>query len=247
VNIQEAVVAAFAALAAAAVFHPARRKIQHFVDKSFFRVSYDYRESIRSFNDKAHQMADKDHLVEYFAAKMDQTLPLESLGILVYSAQGSKKTAIVMKDGGKKLEQLSTEVFDRIQISAKRRAVRMEEGIDFSIELILADADLEVVISLPFKFMTLKGFMLLGRKRSGERYSLDDLDLLLSLADGLALNLERITLQEEVYLERAEKQKLDELSRMKTEFIATVSHELRTPMSSIHGLSEMLHVAGWKN
>ncbi|NOR12294.1 MAG: hypothetical protein GQ545_03480 [Candidatus Aminicenantes bacterium] len=240
VNIQEAVVAAFAALAAAAVFHPARRKIQHFVDKSFFRVSYDYRESIRSFNDKAHQMADKDHLVEYFAAKMDQTLPLESLGILVYSAQGSKKTAIVMKDGGKKLEQLSTEVFDRIQISAKRRAVRMEEGIDFSNELILADADLEVVISLPFKFMTLKGFMLLGRKRSGERYSLDDLDLLLSLADGLALNLERITLQEEVYLERAEKQKLDELSRMKTEFIATVSHELRTPMSSIHGLSEML-------
>jgi signal transduction histidine kinase len=240
VNIQESVVAAIAALAAAAAFHPARKKIQHFVDKLFFRTAHDYRESIQSFNEKAHRMADRDHLVEYLSAKMNKTLPLEYLGVLVYLFQGTKKNPVVIKDDGKRFKLIPTEVFDRSRISAKRRAVRMEEGIDFSNELILADADIELVISLPFKSITLEGYLFLGKKKSGERYSPEDLDLLLSLADGLALNLERITLQEEVFLERAEKQKLDELSRMKTEFIATVSHELRTPMSSIHSLSEML-------
>ena len=54
------------------------------------------------------------------------------------------------------------------------------------------------------------------------------------------MNLERIGLQEEVIYERASKEKLDELNRLKTEFISTVSHELRTPMSSIQGLAEIL-------
>jgi signal transduction histidine kinase len=63
----------------------------------------------------------------------------------------------------------------------------------------------------------------------------------------LALNLERIRLQEEVFEERAERKKLDELNRLKTEFVSSVSHELRTPMSSIRGLAEVLQAGKIKN
>jgi signal transduction histidine kinase len=240
VNVQQTAVAAIAALAAAAVFHPARSRIQRFVDKSFFRVSYDYRESIQSFNERAHRLVDKNQLVSFFSTKINRTLPLEYLGIYVYAIQGDQKNPIIVKNDGKKIQVFSCGDFDRKQISARRKAVRLEEDIDFSKESKLENAGIEMVLPLPFRSMTLEGLLFFGKKKSGEKYTHDDLDLLLSLADGLALNLERIALQEEVIIERTEKQKLDEINRMKTEFIATVSHELRTPMSSIHGLSEML-------
>jgi two-component system phosphate regulon sensor histidine kinase PhoR len=84
------------------------------------------------------------------------------------------------------------------------------------------------------------GFLSLGKKKSGERFNRDDIELLTTMTGELALNLERIRLQEEVIFERAEKEKLDELNRLKTEFVSKVSHELRTPMSSIRGLAEVL-------
>ena len=91
------------------------------------------------------------------------------------------------------------------------------------------------------------GLLALGKKKSGERFTRDDLELLLAMVRDLALNLERIRLLEEVIYERVEKEKLSELVRLKTEFISTVSHELRTPMSSIRGLAEILQAGKIKD
>jgi signal transduction histidine kinase len=84
------------------------------------------------------------------------------------------------------------------------------------------------------------GFLELGKKKSGERYGREDLELARTMAGDLSVNMERIRLQEEVIYERASREKLDELNNLKTEFIATVSHEIRTPMCSIQGLAEIL-------
>ena len=112
--------------------------------------------------------------------------------------------------------------------------------MDFSHERTFEEKKIELVIPLFFKSSDLAGFLSIGKKKSGERFRRDDIELLLTMARELALNLERIRLQEEVIYERVENEKLDELNRLKTEFITSVSHELRTPMSSIQGLAEIL-------
>jgi two-component system phosphate regulon sensor histidine kinase PhoR len=125
-------------------------------------------------------------------------------------------------------------------VRGRRGATNTEEQIEFSQSEALKELQYDLVLPLPFKSGSLAGAAAVGKKKSGARFSSDDIELLITLADELASGLERIRLQEEVIYERASKEKLDELNRLKTEFVSTVSHELRTPMSSIQGLTEIL-------
>jgi len=244
---RETTVSLIGALAAAVAFNPGRKKIQAFVDKTFFRMSYDYRKSILSFNERAHKMASSDHLTDFFLLKIKNTLPLEHIGVFIFLLVSGKQELLIAKNGKENLASLFSLRLDSEKILAKKRAVRTEEDMDFSKEHLLEEKNLELIIPLSFGTADLAGYLSLGKKKSGERYTRDDLELLLTMARELALNLERIRLQEEVFEERAEREKLAELNRLKTEFISSVSHELRTPMSSIRGLAEVLQAGKIKD
>jgi signal transduction histidine kinase/DNA-binding response OmpR family regulator len=79
----------------------------------------------------------------------------------------------------------------------------------------------------------------------------DDQQLLSTLANNLAVLVERARLFDEVETARTELQqraealeeanvRLQELDRLKSQFLANMSHELRTPLNSIIGFSEIL-------
>lgn len=95
------------------------------------------------------------------------------------------------------------------------------------------------------------GLLLLGSKRSRDRYTAEDLALLNALASQMAVSLENARLVSHLEalnrelktaygtLERA-KGKLERLDKIKTDFISIASHELRTPLTLVAGYSEML-------
>jgi signal transduction histidine kinase len=237
-TVSETSISLGSALLAAVVFHPARKKIQEFVDKSFFRQAYDYKKVTLKFSEAAQKALSLDELSDIFLANLEKAIPLEEASLSVYSAGPSENRLLVSR--GSKGEKCPPLVFPApsAEVWARRGATNTEEGIDFSQDRGLAEKKLEMV--LPFRTASLNGCVALGRKKSGEKFTRDDIDLLVSLGGELALNLDRIRLQEEVIYERASKEKLDELNRLKTEFLSTVSHELRTPLGSIQGLTELL-------
>ncbi|MGE5217743.1 MAG: ATP-binding protein [Chloroflexota bacterium] len=89
-----------------------------------------------------------------------------------------------------------------------------------------------------------RGVICFGAKRSGQEYSAEDLSLLATLTEQLALSLENGRLYQEAVEARqkaeASNQRLLEMDRVKKDFVANICHELRTPVSTIIGFGEIL-------
>jgi signal transduction histidine kinase len=238
--VRETAVSLGSAFLAALAFDPARKRIQGFVDKTFFRQSYDYKRAVLQFSESSQKAVSGQALVEEFAGSVGSTIPVQQLAIRVDEVRPEGRRPLYSWGSWEEADLSAFQGRPAGRLWARRGSTSTEEGVDFSREDRLAPTSAEIALPLPFQTLGLSGCAVFGEKRSGQKYSGDDLDLLSTLAGELALGLEMLRLQEEVIYERASKEKLDELNRLKTEFISSVSHELRTPMSSIQGLAELL-------
>jgi signal transduction histidine kinase len=107
----------------------------------------------------------------------------------------------------------------------------------------------ELILPLVFE-RQVRGLVSCGAKRSAKEYSAEDLRLLGTLTDQLALSLENGKLYEETvkaYDEAAAlNRRLIEMDRVKKQFVANICHELRTPVSTIIGYGEILRDENFK-
>lgn len=106
----------------------------------------------------------------------------------------------------------------------------------------------ELILPLVYE-SEVRGMVCVGAKRSGHEYSGEDLRLLTTLTEQLALSLENGLLYEESVAARrraeATSQRLLEMDRIKKDFVANICHELRTPVSTIIGYGEVLREPGF--
>jgi signal transduction histidine kinase len=219
---------------AAASFEPVRKRVQLAVDRTFFRQAYDHRKAVLSFSVLAGEAPSPELLEAGFTEAVMSALPLEKIGVLV-AVPGAGGPKIAAAQG---MDLLSEPSSDRIW--ARPEAVRTGEGMDFTRPDLLDKTGFDIILPLPAAAGNPRGHIGLGRKKSGGRFTAEDIDLVSALGAELVSGLRRIRLQAEVAYERASREKADELVRLKTEFVSSVSHELRTPMSSIRNLAELL-------
>ncbi|MGZ5487381.1 MAG: ATP-binding protein [Candidatus Aminicenantales bacterium] len=235
------VIMAGAAIFIALFLSPGRRTIQDIVDKLLFRQSYDYRKAVQRFNAAAPAIISVDGLVALYSETVGRVLPTNGLGVRLCEpggeAGGPRRLYGLDPGAADKLERLP---WDTARIWARADRVRLAEDIDFSRGEALESAGAEVVLALPGGAGSPAGLLVFGPKRSGHRYTKEDIGLLETLAGELGVNLGRVRIQEAMIYERASREKSEELVRLKTEFISSVAHELRTPVTSLDGLSGLL-------
>jgi len=228
---------------AAAAFRPAQRKIQDLVDRLFFRQRYDYRRVVLDFNECLRHFVGRDELAACFLKELREAIPVEFLSlrlVLRRPAATENEGLLVFGDPWPAGFPALPDGSGEWSVWGRPGGVLIAPDVDLRAGTVLEALRIDIAFGLPFSPETGAGVLALGRKKSGARFSREDIELIRTMAGELVANLERVGLQEDVIYERASKEKLDELNRLKTEFISTVSHELRTPMSSIQGLAEVL-------
>jgi len=214
-----------AAVGAAVAFAPVRNRIQVLVDKAFFRRGYNYRRALHDFNTASAKVFSIGELLELFENTLGESLPVEKVAGLVLEP-GDGPPGIVLRRG---LDDAALSLLSRRPESGALWADMRPDVPGF-----------EVTVPLPIGDGGLAGWVFVGPKKSGLKFTDEDRELLETLAAESAAALRRIRLQEEVVYERASREKSEELGRLKTEFISSVSHELRTPMTSLQGISQLL-------
>jgi signal transduction histidine kinase len=214
-----------AAVVAAVAFAPVRNKIQVLVDKAFFRRGYDFRRTVHDFSAAAGKACGRGEILDLFENALADRLPVEKVAGLVLELGGGLP-GIVLRRG---LDDAAVSLLARPPEPGR---LGTNAGPDVP--------GFEVTLPLPLGDGGLAGWVLVGPKKSGLKFTDEDRELLETLAAETAAALSRIRLREEVVYERASREKLEELGRLKTEFISSVSHELRTPMTSLQSISQLL-------
>lgn len=244
-GVDDRIPAVIAAVLVAILLQPAKRKVQKFVDKKFFRVRYDYREEQKRFLDDIKNSNDLNNLSIKIVQHSDLLIPVEKIGFFIVKKPENRIYLLAHK-GFEILKGRSIRFEEENLKTDLPYPVAVENKVEPGVTIESADREVfkrwGMVLVFPIKSPSgeIHGFLVLGSKKSGSKYYQEDIDLLTTVSLTCAITIDRINLQEELIRERIESERLDELNKMKSMFVSTVSHELKTPLTSINMFAQLL-------
>ncbi len=238
-------VSLLAAYGVALLFNPVRTRVQNFVDQTFYRVQYDFREAVHSLGNEIKETVTLSQLAQLVIARFDSLIPVERIALIVLTEPGHRMKVVAHRGldiAAKHFPSLRVEQITTDLTFPVARPDKVEPGVSIDAGMAHVFERWGVSLALPLTILPkqIVGVIVLGDKRSGKKYSSSDLELLTTLASQIAFAVERLQLQEQLIIGEMEKKRLEELNALKSEFVSSVSHELRTPLTSIQMFAETL-------
>ncbi|MEJ5261053.1 MAG: HAMP domain-containing sensor histidine kinase [Ignavibacterium sp.] len=233
------------AVVIAIIFQPLKNKVQLYVDKKFFRVNYDFKRALNTLLSSIQNFYQIKPLADYLIDEIDKLMPLEKIGYCEYE-KNSKKLKLIGSKNFNYLDNKSLFIKDEtlrkefFRIAADQKCVEPEAVVSFIHQKTLLRWNISVVVPIISPKGSLFGVLIIGKKKSGTKYSVEDIELLKAVAIQTAASVERIKLQEEIISEKLEAEKQIELNRQKSLFVSSVSHDLKTPITSIKLFAEKI-------
>lgn len=238
------IVSTVTAVIIAFLFEPARRRVQRFVDYYFFRVQYDFRQIQHNFVEEIKQCLNVKQIAECIVHRTDDILSLDRIGFFKVEENDHQLEVIAHKnfDYLEKFFHFETKNLVKCPELPFALAEKIEPGVpvETSDIEILHQWKIDILFPMITERCSLIGLIALGEKKSGMRFTSEDIDLLNTVATQAGLTMERIELQQKLLLEQAETQRLEELNKLKSYFVSSVSHDLKTPLTSIKMFAELL-------
>lgn len=241
----QSLISAFSAVILALLFQPLKTVTQSFVDKKFFRIRYNFRRELNKLSDDIKNYNDIAILEKYLIREIERLIPVDKIAFSEFDNQTGKlsiKSQINFDQIKNKILRIKPETLERRWFQVASVKGKVESGVDISTlyQNTLLRWNIGLVVPIKSVKDDLFGFIILGQKKSGAKFSIEDVDLLKNIALNTGTTIERIKLQEQLILEKLAAEKLEELNQQKSMFVSTVSHDLKTPLTSIKIFAEML-------
>ena len=242
------------------VFNPLLRRIESVVNRYIYRQEYDAAGVQDEVSVFLRSLSIAPALAQGFLNRLTERIGIDHAA-LAYGPHGSRDYIMAARkfptEGIATIAETALELCRKAPDTPYHTISKSEVSTNPAFRNIQSDLleifdHLRADILIPVVFeREVRGFIFFGQKSSGGEYSADDLRLLGTLTDQLALSLENGRRYEDSEKSRREyqrlygeaelaKQRLVENDRWKKQFVANICHELRTPVSAMIGYSEVL-------
>lgn len=222
------------------------RRIEGFLvnitDKYLFQKKYDYRELLRTFTSEVLMVINLDKLVNLTIDKLTDTVKVGSSAVLLLDQENQRfdiiasrnvkdpKVALVRPDG------IVTFLEQTHGYLLKKELVERRVYIPLPIQEIIDKLNAELIIPMVLH-SDVMGILSLGKKKSDEDYTQDDLDILLPLARTLAIAISNARLFSELGKAQAEAAQREKMAVIGT-LSAGINHEICNPLGIARGQCE---------
>ncbi len=224
------------------MLRPLDRFLTLITEQFLFQKKYDYRQLLKTFTSEVLTLLDLQKLLESTVQGLNRIIKLESCGIMIQNlAKGvyELKSSHGIRDINVEFSADDTLVY---YLNASHGPIQKDEDIkrlkgngsllgDFK----RLNADLCLPILLHDKLI---GFISLGRKKSGESYNQEDIDVLMSLARTEAIAISNAQLFQELSKTQAEAAQREKMAVIGT-LAAGINHEICNPLGIARGQCEM--------
>jgi len=222
------------------------RRIETFLinvtDKYLFQKRYDYKELLKTFTSEVLTVLNLDELVNLTVNKLEETIKLKSSAVLLFDDEKQQFNVVAsynIKDPSVTLVRPDGIVTFMDQTHGYILIKELHQKkitIPISIQEIIDKLNAELIIPMVMHEEVIS-VLSLGKKKSDEDYTDDDLDILLPLARTLAIAISNAQLFDELGKTQAEAAQREKMAVIGT-LSAGINHEICNPLGIARGQCE---------
>ncbi len=230
-----------AAAIIAGLYGPLNAWLTNVTEKYLFQKKYDYRQVLKKFNDEVMVQLNLDQLVKMTVETLTETVKLDGCSLLLVNKDTRQYELVASKGtNGQKVVFEEREPFitflrethEPIGRDGELGKVRFPDAVTERMK------QLNARLCLPMDVHDeLIGVLCLGKKKSDEEFTKDDLDVLLPVAKTLGIAVSNAQLVDELKKTQAEAAQREKLAVIGT-LSAGINHEICNPLGIVKAQCE---------